>query len=274
MIISPALLSLFTLTPPHDSSSSPLGDEEQKLKRRRDLSHGKYYKLKKQLNSSVEALEQIEVLSKSLDPGEDTEADLEQETTEEKVNGKMNGEVNGTLDGETTVTVAPVKNEAGPDEASAETAAAAGEVLTSAPTGETATGEGSTPTENSASQGENQSDKNLAGGDGAKETGDTSGGDTTIVGGGVDLNPTPTTTTDDEILPFIGNDDINLLDQENFPLPRVENEGEGVDAMATTTPQDSSHMLSSTEVDDQVSALMRQATPSDSALPFSDLPFS
>ena len=244
----------------------------------------------------MEALEQIEVLSKSFETGEE-EADLtEQETTEEKVDGEIKSEVNGNLDSE-AVGSAPTgvlasdkeKSEAGTsapmDEPSAVTAkgvTAAGEGLaassggegvgTSGPTDEPVTGEGSTPTENSASRGE----VNPEGGEGTKEatkTGDATGtpsGDTAAIS---TVNLTPTTTADDEILPFIGNDDINLLDQENFPLPRVENEGEGVGPMATT-PQDSSHMLSSTEVDDQVSALMRQATPSDSALPFSDLPFS
>ena len=37
-----------------------------KLKRKRDISHGKYSELKRQLNCSVEALEQISQITKSL----------------------------------------------------------------------------------------------------------------------------------------------------------------------------------------------------------------
>jgi hypothetical protein len=59
---------------------SPSGDEEQRLKRRRDISHGKYYRLKKQLNCSIEALEQIQALSKSSDAVEEEEEEEEEET--------------------------------------------------------------------------------------------------------------------------------------------------------------------------------------------------
>lgn len=39
--------------------------------------------------------------------------------------------------------------------------------------------------------------------------------------------------SDADVLPFIGSDGLNLLDQDAFPLPKVENLGDGLDAMET-----------------------------------------
>jgi hypothetical protein len=109
----------------------------------------------------------------------------------------------------------------------------------------------------------NKADKGLAESADKSTPGENgSGGD--LATGSVEMSEeeTPAEST---LLPFIAPSEMNLLDQENFPLPRMENEGEGIPA-----PQE--NQLSSMEMDDQVSALVRQATPSDgSALPFSDL---
>lgn len=43
----------------------PSGDEELKLKRRRDISHSKYSDFKKRLTCSTEALEQIAQITKA-----------------------------------------------------------------------------------------------------------------------------------------------------------------------------------------------------------------
>lgn len=254
------------------------GEEELKLKRRRDLSKGKYSGLKKKVNSSTEALAQIDKISKSLNSAE---------VTEPAPTGQSQEKTHGPTVKADAETANFVPKEAPPDMglvATGERVAQTDESL--APTGDGLIpfGEGSTelsstsgaPGDGGLTQSDNAippAESSATAADGAAGEGASSipAADESAVR--IDEHKDDLAHTGEEgrdfskteVLPFIGGGGLGLLDQDNFPLPQVENEGEGLGSM---------EMSDQLGINNQGLMPMDQDGNMSKALPFSDTPFA